>query len=166
MVIDAYLGRHGPLLVYDPILSVTPTTAAQFWERSSLERRRAILTAAITRLVLVPRPPNNRRGMGLPRGRDLSIEWAALPEPRTAWTLTEDAGDKQASMVCEMCGRRKYVSNFRRDPTTNKRASTCSRCRSQAQDAPVVIRGRRPKTSWSEWRRKRILFPPEAFIGK
>ncbi|MGH2788071.1 MAG: recombinase family protein [Actinomycetota bacterium] len=46
------------------------------WSKANVEEQREMLTVAIDKVVLVPRPKGNPRGKGLPQGREVRIEWA------------------------------------------------------------------------------------------
>lgn len=73
-VAEAFLERAAFHLMTGPQGAFSPTT---LWESTGNDERRMLLTAAIERVVIVPRPEG-----GDPRARrDLSIEWRSLPAP-------------------------------------------------------------------------------------
>jgi DNA invertase Pin-like site-specific DNA recombinase len=78
LITAAYLARYGTSLVTDTSSSIAPVPARVLWDRSNLEGRRAMLRSAIARIILIPRPDDNRRGKEMPRGRELSIEWSVV----------------------------------------------------------------------------------------
>jgi DNA invertase Pin-like site-specific DNA recombinase len=164
-VIDAYLERYRSAWMHDAALHASPLPVVVAWERASLEHRRGMLASAIDRLVLVPRPDANRRGIGIPRGRQLEISWAVTePRERDRIVLGTSAQSDLSSRVCGRCGRRKHLSNFRRDSSRpDSRITTCGRCRieSGAESSPSATSPRRASSSagmsWREWRRLRIL---------
>jgi site-specific DNA recombinase len=76
LVTTAYMKRFGNSLVHDPSSPGVPLPTRVYWERADREQRRTILRVALDRIVLIPRPGDNRRGRGMVRGRDIEITWA------------------------------------------------------------------------------------------
>ena len=156
LVVNAYLERYGSSLVHDPSISSGAMPARVHWDQADLERRRSMLGSALARVVLVPRPAGNRRGTGLPRGRELKISWAVRESVDVPEVLLATHDEGTAAKVCSGCGRRRHISNFRLDPREpDGRTSECSRCRSHAVEV-VEETPRSDKLSYqAEWRRFR-----------
>jgi DNA invertase Pin-like site-specific DNA recombinase len=161
-VVDAYVDRYRKAWVHDASVADSPIPLVVLWEQASLERRRSMLASAIDRLVLVPKPAGNRRGVGLPRGRQLQVTWA-VTEPQEVPAILPASRPlaELSSRVCDICGRRRHITNYRKDPNgPDGRSSMCGRCRieraakksgpTQGPSAPAAL-------SWNEWWRKRIL---------
>jgi DNA invertase Pin-like site-specific DNA recombinase len=166
LVIEAYLNRYGGAFVHDANFAAEPVPLTAFWDKASLERRRAMLASAIKSLELVPKPEGNPRGVGLPRGRNLRISWAVSHDPEEHQVvLGTNAFADLTSKTCVGCGRRKHRSNFLQDSAApDGRADTCVRCRRSAWQANEPSLPHRPSTAgvitWARWRRERILYPP------
>jgi DNA invertase Pin-like site-specific DNA recombinase len=161
-VVDAYLKRYRRAWVHDASVGDSPIPLVVLWEQALLERRRSMLASAIDRLVLVPKPAGNRRGVGLPRGRQLRVTWAVTePQEVSAILPAPIPLSELSSRVCGICGRRRHITNFRLDPDgTDGRSSMCGRCRIEraASGSELIQRPSAPVgLSWSEWRRRRIL---------
>jgi hypothetical protein len=132
LVVDAYLERFGSSMVYDAADSTRPEFVMGYWERATLEVRRAMLKSSLERVLLLARDPHNRRGIGLPRGRTLAISWAvrSAQEDSAAVVLgRQSLTERESAKVCAECGRRRHLSNFRLDADqSDGRSSRCTRC--------------------------------------
>lgn len=154
-VAGAYLDRYGSTFVHDPASRLAPSSIISYWGDASVEGRRAMLAAVLEEVVLVARPDDNPRGIGERRGRSLSVSFKPdrpAKSPSVAVSAVE-AGEG-AARVCAGCGRRKHISNFRRDDAgPGGRSSRCPRCRTTPVAVPSA-RERRPSYQ-EEWRRFR-----------
>lgn len=130
LVVEAYLERYGMSLVHDPQGVGAPMPLPQFWQSANLDQRRTMLRSAIGRLVLPPRPAQNRRGKGVQRGRCIDISWAAdLSATYSRLDVPPPMGEA-AYRVCAGCDRRRHVANYRLDAQgPGGRTALCNKCR-------------------------------------
>ena len=146
IVVSAYLERYGATFISN---DGRTSMIARRWNDADLAARRELLKTAIIKITLVRRPPGNLRGRGLPRGRMLRIDWSHHLDVATASVVVPPEPMSDSSKVCAMCGRRRHLSNFRREG--EGRIDVCTPC-VPAPAPPPVPRPRRK--SWGTWTRE------------
>lgn len=151
-IVGAYLERYGSSLVHDAASAPAPVPVSVYWQSANLEQRRAMLASALERVVLIPRPVGNVRGIGLPRGRRLEIMWAVQESGNDVPIVLPAMLESGDAKICSGCGRRRHISNFRLDASRpDGHSERCGKCRG---GAPVVLRQAGDRTSYQEqWRR-------------
>jgi DNA invertase Pin-like site-specific DNA recombinase len=157
-VAGAYLDRYGLTFVHDPTAWLAPSSVISYWSDASVEGRRALLASVLEDVVLVPRADDNPRGVGERRGRILSISFKPdHPKPEPSVAASAIGAGEGAARVCAGCGRRKHLSNFRRDDSgPGGRSARCPRCRKAPVAVPPPAEGR--PSYQEEWRRFREAF--------
>jgi hypothetical protein len=107
------------------------------WGKSSMEQRRALLSLAIDRVVLIPWPGGDKPRRGSPPRREVRIEWAPGTKGREETVVVAEAVTEPRHRVSE--GRAEMM----RDLESDKRR------------AARELRSQRARAYYQEWNERR-----------
>lgn len=107
-------------LVTDADLQARAEAWRAAWSMAATSERRALLSEVLNTITLLPKPPGNRHGRGLPMGRPIKIAWAS------AWSVDVfgyvDAHSTLTRDDCDVTSSRgKTWAEYRRDMISARR---------------------------------------------
>ncbi len=152
LVTEAFLSSY-----WATLLSKAGTDVKAMWDQGDVQARRALLTQAIEKVVLVPRPNATDR-----KTRSLKVVWRNWSEMSGGMAEVTVNDAEPDTKRCVACGYRRNSRAFRWMGA--ERDETCTACRKKEAFEKSLVTAVRPQVtspasmSWAEFRRERILF--------